>query len=72
MYYEAKWDKEAWYSIDQIIPTRMEYSRIKDKLAVARKGSQAFKIERRADASILIMVREDMELRGMSKGIKSG
>ena len=45
----------------QIIPTRMELSRIKDKLAVARKGHKLKRDE--LMRQFLIMVRENMELR---------
>ena len=48
----------------QIIPTRMELSRIKDKLAVARKGHKLLKDKRdELMRQFLIMVSENMELR---------
>lgn len=51
-------------SSSQIIPTRMELSRIKDKLAVARKGHKLLKDKRdELMRQFLIMVRENMELR---------
>lgn len=48
----------------QIIPTRMELSRIKNKLAIARNGNKLLKDKRdELMRQFLIMVKENMELR---------
>lgn len=57
----------------QIIPTRMELSRIKNKLAIARNGHKLLKDKRdELMRQFLIMVKENMELRKkVEAGIKA-
>lgn len=57
----------------QIIPTRMELSRIKNKLQIARNGHKLLKDKRdELMRQFLIMVKENMELRlKVEEGIKS-
>ena len=56
----------------QIIPTRMELSRIKNKLQIARNGHKLLKDKRdELMRQFLIMVKENMELRKkVEAGIK--